>query len=225
MRVEDWLFGIFPFLFPNRNKRLREELKQALRERLAIVRKKLNVEEIAEPKLRFWLPYSSTFHLKGSIYLSYPKNLMTTDKLRTTFDHEISHYIQHSINQNLKDTYTPEIISWIYWFLTGKLTWGLADRAFQEGFATYTSYLTSGNVPKRLQNAKSIWQEGKRITLLRDADVIPYVLGFMNYCAIANSKSEDLALAIGLYAKACEWVRETENITVGQSFQSKPDAC
>jgi hypothetical protein len=165
---------------------------------------------ISEPKLRFWLPYSSPFYLNGSIFLSYPKFLVDSDKLITVFDHEISHHIQHSVNRNVKQTYPPELISWVYWFLTGKIRWGLADRAFQEGFAVYVAYVTTGVVSKRILEGKIALERGKRKILLKDPDVVPYLLGFLAYSALASSVSESMAIKLGLSSKTSDWVKKLE---------------
>jgi hypothetical protein len=209
----NFIFGVFPFFFPKRKKKLRQELEQAIEKRLLVVKEKLHVKEVKKPNLRFWLPYSSPLYIGGSIVLSYPKMLENVNKLTTIIDHEISHHIQHSINPNIKGPYKLEFLSWLYWGLTGKVRWSLCDRAFQEGFATYVAYLTTGKIAKRLETGIELIQIKRRKKLLvMDSDVLPYALGFLSYSLVTMAKSEEISIQMGLSMKPKEWICEVKKI-------------
>jgi len=211
MQITSLLFGLFPFLFPKRKRALRRELEQTIEKRLTLLEGKISIKRINRPKVRFWVPYSNPMYLGDSILISYPRMLDKSGKLVTTLDHEISHHIQKTINPNARKTYSVEFLSWFYWGFTGKIRWGLSERVFQEGFATYMAYLTSGRISKRLERGQELFELGKRRTLLlKDPDILPYVLGFRSYSAIAKIKSEEVAIHLGLLLKAAEWVKEVE---------------
>lgn len=129
-----------------------------------------------------------------------------------TVDHEITHHIQHSVNSHIKMTYSFEFLSFFYWGLTGKLKYGLANRSFQEGFATYVAYLTSGKLPKRIEKGITIARKRKRLKMLfQDAEAMPYVLGYLGYSAIAEKTSEEDILQVGLSATVNDWVLRVES--------------
>jgi hypothetical protein len=207
------MFGLFPFLFPKRKRTLKQELEHTIEKRLTLLEGKLGIKRINRPKVGFWIPYSSTMYLGGSILISYPRMLDKSEKLVTTLDHEISHHIQKTINPNARKTYSLEFFSWFYWGFNGKVRWGLSERVFQEGFATYMAYLTSGRISKRLEQGQKLFESGKRRrVLLKDPDLLPYLLGFRSFSAIAKIKSEEVAIQSGLSLKASEWIKEVEKL-------------
>jgi len=211
MKTPDWIFRSLPFLFPKKKKETKVELERFIQERWKVVTKRLRVEGVSEPRLKFWLPGSRPFYRNGAVYLSYSIILKSTENQITTLDHEITHHIQHSRNSHIRMTYSVEFLSFFYWCLTGKLRFGLANRSFQEGFATYVAYLTSGKLPKKVENGKTIVQNGKRLKMLfKDAGALPYVLGGLAYAAIAETKPEDEVLQLGLSANVRGWVLSAE---------------
>jgi hypothetical protein len=213
MRTTNLIFGLFSFLFPKRKRALKQELELTIEKRLTLLEGKLGIKSISRPKVIFWMPYSSTMYLGDSILVSYPRMLDRSGNLVITIDHEISHYIQKTINSNARKTYSLEFFSWLYWSFTGKIRWGLSERVFQEGFATYIAYLTSGRISKRLERGQRLFESGKRrMMLLKDPDILPYVLGFHSYSVIARIKSEGAAIQFGLSMNASEWVKEVEKL-------------
>lgn len=207
------MFAMFPFLFPKRKRTLKQELEQTIEKRLTLIEDKLGIKSICRPKVGFWIPYSDTMYLRGLILISYPKMFDKSEKLLMTLDHEISHHIQKTINPNARKTYSLEFFSWLYWGFNGKIRWGLSERVFQEGFATYMAYLTSGQISKRLEQGQKVFESGKRrMVLLTDPDLLPYLLGFRSFSAIAKIKSEEEAIQSGLSLKASEWIKEVEKL-------------
>jgi len=62
-----------------------------------------------------------------------------------------------------------------------------------------------------VEKGKIMVQNGKRLKmLLKDADSLPYVLGYIAYSAIEKTSSEKEALQLGLSAKVSEWVQKVE---------------
>jgi hypothetical protein len=212
MNPTNKIFSLFPFLFPKRKKEIRAKLERALRERCEVVGRRLQVGSISKPRLKFWLSGSNPFYLNGSIFLSYSMIFKSPEKQLETLDHEVTHHIQHSVNPHIKMSYSFEFLSFFYWVLTGKLRYGLANSSFQEGFATYVAYLTNGKLPKRVESGIIIVQERKRLKmLLTNADVIPYVLGYLAYAALAQTLPEADVLQAGVSATVTEWVRMVES--------------
>lgn len=210
MNAPNWIFGLFPFFFPKKKKETKAELERILRERFEVVAGRLHVEGVSKPRLKFW-PGSKPFYLNGSVYLNYSITFKSAEKQFETIDHEITHHIQHSVNSHIKMTYSFEFLSFFYWGLTGKLKYGLANRSFQEGFATYVAYLTSGKLPKRIENGKTIVQKRKRLKMLfQDAEAMPYILGYLAYSTIAEKISEEGVLQFGLSATVNDWVLRAE---------------
>lgn len=207
MNAPNWIFGLFPFFFPKRKKEIKAELERILRDRFEVVARRLHVEGVSKPRLKF-LPGSKPFYLNGSVYLNYS---IGAEKQFETIDHEITHHIQHSVNSHIKGAYSFEFFSFFYWGLTGKLKYGLANRSFQEGFATYVAYLTSGKLPKPVENGKTIVQKRKRLKMLFHAEAMPYVLGYLAYSTIAEKTSEEGVLQVGLSATVNDWVLRVES--------------
>jgi hypothetical protein len=210
MKVPNWLFDLFPWLFPKKKKMVKAELEKILQERWIVVTKRLHVEDMLLPKLELIQLHVAFYH-DGKVTLSYSKIFKGNEEITRTIDHEITHHIQDSKNPHARKTYRIDVFSDLIWVLTGKLRFGLAQRAFQEGFATYVAHLTSRKLAERVENGIIMIQNGKRLkTLFKDTEVLPYVLGYLGYSAIAKTKSEKQAIQLGLSANSSEWISESE---------------
>jgi hypothetical protein len=212
MKISDWFFTLFPFLFPRKKRQIKSELEGIFQQRWIIVKNRLRFEEILQPKFRV-SEASGAYHSKGIIVISYSEMFKSKEEPLTTIDHEIAHSIQYFRNPTIRKGYRIDILGATCWFLTGKLMTGtlnsnLAKRAFREGFATYVAYLTSGKVNTKVERTMKIIHSGKRWKMLLKTNVLPYVLGYLAYSAIAQVKSEERAIQLGLSADFSEWVSE-----------------
>jgi len=94
----------------------------------------------------------------------------------------------------------------LYWFIKGKMNKTLTEKAFREGFATYVSSITSGNLSSSTQRTIGRVESGKRWKFLFQTEFLPYALGYIAYYAISKSKSEKFAISVGLYESPSIWL-------------------
>jgi hypothetical protein len=211
MKISNWLFSQFPFLFPNRKKAAKARFEGIMQERWRIVTKRLNAQEIVLPKLALVIPEGASYH-KGIVEVSYSESFEVDEEIIRKIDHELSHHIQRSKNSTLKKYCLFYNCSVLYWFLTGKIRHGLAQKAFEEGFAAYVAYLTSGKLSVTTEKVVNRIKNGERWNLLFSYSTLPYALGYLLYTAVTSAKSEEKAIELGLSASFLDWLSESESI-------------
>jgi hypothetical protein len=199
MDTSDWLFKTFPFLFRSKMRDIKSNLEKMLEQRFTVVTDTLQIQNVTKPILRLTLK-DFCFYQNKSIYFSYHKIFETQDNIVTILDHELAHYVQHSVNTKIKKYYPLEFLSFFYWLFTGRLWWGFRRRAFEEGFAVYTAHITSGRINAGTKRQLELLQKSNRFRVfISNMLSLPYVAGYLAYRNLGDKKSQKYALEVGLY--------------------------
>lgn len=212
--MQKWLSNLphifLPLFAPRKAREIRRVLITTLETRFSIIQSELKIDQLPLPKVRINFPMHGSYHMKGRIELS--SNIIKKDFQRT-IDHEISHYIQYTVNENLnkikfmntfKEMINPlPAIRWIlFWDTKGLLT----KQAFREGFATYVEALVNRTPNDNVRRAMNdIKKRKKRLKLIRKSGILPYAIGYLRFLEIETQFSKEIAIQIGLSGSYDQW--------------------
>lgn len=209
-RITDTLVHYLPFLFQKRKKSIRRKLEKDLQKRWKIVIDTLGVSIKTPHQLE--IPFEAVREASYSretkaISLTSYFALQTEGERFRTIDHEIAHYVQYELNPYLRRKPSSSLIpNDLYWLIKRKLNKPLTEKAFTEGFATYVSSITSGNLSSSIRRVIKTLEDGKRLKILFQPELLPYALGYITYYTISKSESEKFAINVGLHDSPSKWL-------------------
>jgi len=159
----------------------------------------------------------------GSSLLYSDNSIQAHQKLCTTVDHEIAHYVQYVKNTKLRKVRTSLIPGLFCWIMKGVIRGRLAQQAFREGFATYVASKTSGSLNPKVEKVLKNLKGRKKWRMLFEARRLPYALGYQNFCAIEGATSAQHAVLMGLSETPSVWVSEARRLTNNHILKGKTD--
>lgn len=208
--ISKWLVHWIPDFFPKKKKAIIFTLEDIFQKCWTEVINILQLEKLTKPKLKVeFSPSHDAYHRRGVIVINSSLIDESDEQRHQTIDHEIAHYIQYSQNPNVQKTYSTDISSWFSWLLKGRENNALTKTAFREGFAEYVGSMTTGKLPRKTKDALKYIESVKRSKLFLQTKILPYALGYMAYFAIAQTKSEEYAIHLGLSADFSKWLSES----------------
>jgi len=208
-KIVSMLFVICPSCFPKKKKKIEAKFNELFQQRWSVILEKLNLIDIITPKTEVdFASGTRGYYLKKTIFFNSYILDGDQEQLVRTVDHEIAHYIQNAKNSFLKKR-CPFILipSGLFWFITHKMDRQLTRRAFEEGFASFVAKITSGIMHPDVEKAIKEIQLRKRWSIM-SSSALSYSLGFLIFSTIAESKSVDYAISVGLSDDYSQWLEE-----------------
>ena len=193
---------------------IKAHIKSAFLQRWAIVTSRLQVTDVAMPKLEIKKTAKSHYN-KECITISYVVQLAGQDNLWRALDHEIAHHIQFVKNESIKTNNRRIQTEYgiLYWLLKGKTNKYLAKKAFCEGFAIYVEFLINGYNKKLEKYNEFILKRHVTKLLFNDkiSNLVPYLLGYLAFNALSELESEEYAVNSGLSLNYVDWLNMSSN--------------
>jgi hypothetical protein len=214
MQEYGFSFRKLPWLYPTRKKLVQAQIRSAFLQRWAIVANRLQVTDVAMPRLEIKKTAKSPYNTE-CITISYSAHLAGQDSLWRALDHEIAHHIQFVKNESIKTSNRRIQTEYgiLYWLLKGKTNRYLAKKAFCEGFAIYVEFLING-YNKKLENYNEfILKRNISKLLLNDkiSSLVPYLLGYLAFKALSDLESEKYSVNSGLSLNYIDWLNMSRN--------------